>query len=77
VYGLVCAALPVLRRKEGGDIPLPRFRAPMGAGLAVIGMAVSLALATRINLREAITLGLTVGMATAYWLVTRSSSRSS
>jgi amino acid transporter len=77
VYGLVCAALPVLRRKEGGDILPPRFRAPMGAGLAVIGVAVSLALATRINLREAVTLGLTVGMATAYWLVTRSSSRSS
>jgi Na+-transporting NADH:ubiquinone oxidoreductase subunit NqrD len=43
----------------------------MGVGLAVIGIAVSLALATRINLREAITLGLTVAMATGYWLVSR------
>ena len=77
VYGLVCAALPVLRGKEGGDVPPPLFRAPMGVALAVIGIAVSLALATRINLREAVTLGLTVGMATAYWLVTRSSPRSS
>lgn len=71
VYGLVCAALPVLRRKEGGDIPPPLFRAPMGVGLAIIGIAFSLALATRINLREAVTLGLTVTMATGYWLVSR------
>ena len=71
VYGLVCAALPVLRRREGGDIPPPLFRAPMGVGLAIIGIAFSLALATRINLREAITLGLTVTMATAYWVVSR------
>jgi amino acid transporter len=77
VYGLVCAALPVLRSKEGGDVPPPLFRAPMGTGLAVIGVAVSLALATRINLREAVTLGITVGLATGYWLVTRSSSRHS
>ncbi len=75
VYGLVCAALPVLRRKEGGDVPPPLFRAPMGVGLAVIGVAVSLALATRINLREAVTLGMTVALATAYWLVTRASPR--
>lgn len=75
VYGLVCAALPVLRRKEGGDISPPLFRAPLGVGLAVIGVAVSLALATRINLREAVTLGLTVALATAYWLVTRSARR--
>jgi amino acid transporter len=71
VYGLVCAALPVLRRREGTDVPPPLFRAPLGAGLAVIGIAVSLALATRMNLREAITLGLTVALATAYWLVSR------
>jgi amino acid transporter len=67
VYGLVCAALPVLRRQEGSDVPPPLFRAPMGTGLAVIGVAVSLALATRIDLREAATLGLTVALATAYW----------
>ncbi len=77
VYGLVCAALPVLRRKEGGDIPPPLFRAPMGVGLAVIGVAVSLALATRINLREAVTLGITVALATGYWLITHSSRRHS
>ena len=71
VYGLVCAALPVLRRKEGGDVPPPLFRAPMGTALAVIGVCISLTLATRINLREAVTLGLTVTMATGYWLVSR------
>jgi amino acid transporter len=77
VYGLVCAALPILRSKEGGDVPPPLFRAPMGVGLAIIGVAISLTLATRINLREAVTLGLTVAMATGYWLVTRSFSRNS
>jgi Na+-transporting NADH:ubiquinone oxidoreductase subunit NqrD len=61
----------VLRRKEGGNIPPPLFRAPVGVGLAIVGIAFSLALATRINLREAVTLGLTVTMATAYWLVAR------
>lgn len=71
VYGLVCASLPVLRRKEGGDIPPALFRAPMGIALAIIGMGVSLALATRINLREAVTLGLTVTLATSYWVVSR------
>ncbi len=71
VYGLVCAALPVLRRKESTGVPAPLFRAPMGAGLAVIGVAVSLALATRMNLREAATLGSTVALATAYWFVSR------
>jgi APA family basic amino acid/polyamine antiporter len=75
VYGLVCAALPVLRRRESTDVPAPLFRAPMGAGLAVVGVAVSLALATRINLREAVTLGLTVALATAYWLVSRRQSQ--
>ena len=71
VYGLVCAALPVLRRKEGTDVPPPLFRAPLGGGLAILGIAVSLTLATRINLREAVTLGLTVAMATTYWFVSR------
>lgn len=71
VYGLVCAALPVLRKREGGDIPPPLFRAPMGIALATIGVGVSLALATRINLREAVTLGLTVTLATGYWFASR------
>jgi APA family basic amino acid/polyamine antiporter len=66
VYGLVCAALPVLRTR-GSAVPPPLFRAPMGTGLAAIGVGVSLLLATRINLREAATLGLTVFLATSYW----------
>jgi amino acid transporter len=72
VYGSVCAALPVLRRREMegvANIPAPLFRAPMGIALAGIGIAVSLALATRINLREAASLGLTVILATTYWFV--------
>ncbi len=74
VYGLVCAALPVLRRKEregSGEVAPALFRAPVGTGLAVIGIAVSLTLATRMNLREALTLTLTVGLATLYWIMSR------
>ena len=66
VYGLVCAALPVLRTR-GSAVPPPLFRAPMGKALAAIGVGVSLLLATRINLREVVTLGLTVFLATCYW----------
>jgi amino acid transporter len=72
VYGSVCAALPILRRKERDgavDVSPPLFRAPMGIALAAIGIAVSLALATRINSREAASLGFTVALATAYWFV--------
>jgi amino acid transporter len=66
VDGLVCAALPVLRTR-GSAVPPPLFRAPMGKALAAIGVGVSLLLASRINLREVVTLGLTVFLATCDW----------
>ena len=74
VYGSVCAALPVLRRRErdgSGEIAPALFRAPMGIGLAAVGIVVSVALATRMNLREAVSLTLTVALATLYWLMRR------
>lgn len=73
-YGLVCAALPVLRSKElrgDPDISPALFRAPLGVALAVIGIVASLILATRMNLREGVALTLTVASATAYWAATR------
>jgi amino acid transporter len=73
-YGLVCAALPVLRRQDklgAGAVAPPLFRAPLGNGLAVIAVAVSITLATRMNLREAVTMALTAGLATLYWFTIR------
>ena len=70
-YGLVCAALPVLRRKEArgvtGVAPA-RFRVPAGTVVAAVGIAGSLILATRMSGREAVTMALVVTLATAYWL---------
>ena len=73
-YGLVCASLPVFRRRDRlgiGDVPQPLFRAPVGNALAVISVFVAITLATRMNLREAVTLSLTVSLASIYWLVSR------
>src|SRR5688572_910425 len=73
-YGLVCAALPVFRRRDrlgSGGIPPALFRVPAGNGLAVISVLVSITLASRMNLREAATMTLTAALATAYWLVKR------
>jgi len=73
-YGLVCAALPVFRRKDRsgtGEVPPALFRAPMGNTLAAISVLVSLTLATRMNLREAVTLALTVALASLYWFMSR------
>jgi basic amino acid/polyamine antiporter, APA family len=75
-YGLVCAALPTLRRADRlnpGKVPPPLFRAPAGNALAVIGVLVSVILATRMNSREAITLGITASLATLYWFIRRRS----
>jgi len=75
-YGLVCAALPTLRRVDRvnpGRVPPPLFRAPMGNALAVISVFVSITLATRMNPREAVTLAVTTALATLYWFARRRS----
>ncbi len=75
VYGLVCAALPVLRHKESragvAGMGPARFRAPAGLALAVLSVAFSMLLATRMSWREALTLGVTVALASAHWLAVR------
>ena len=73
-YGLVCAALPVLRRRDKSEnpaVPPPLFWAPFGNVLALIAVAVSITLATRMNLREAGTMAFTVALATLYWFSSR------
>ncbi|MDQ3995548.1 MAG: APC family permease, partial [Gemmatimonadota bacterium] len=50
VYGLVCAALPVLRRQDArrsSGVGPALFRAPLGTALAAIGVAASVVLAAR------------------------------
>jgi len=72
VYGLVCAALPVLRNKEArGALGPALFRAPAGVALAVLSVAFSVLLATRMTMREGITLGITVALATLHFLTLR------
>jgi basic amino acid/polyamine antiporter, APA family len=72
VYGLVCASLPVFRRREAAGVSTPGvlpalFRLRGGKLLAGIGLLVSAALVTRVNSREAVTLGVTVTIACSHW----------
>jgi hypothetical protein len=74
-YGLVCAALPVLRLKDRlgvHDAGPARFRSPMGIFMAAVGVAASATLATRMNLREAVTMGIVIILASGYWLLRKS-----
>jgi Flp pilus assembly protein TadB len=47
------------------------FQAPMGTLMAAIGIAVAIVLATRMNLRESVTMAVVVAAATAHWWVRR------
>jgi APA family basic amino acid/polyamine antiporter len=70
-YGLVCAALPVLRRKESRGatgVTAAAFRVPAGTVVAALGIMGSLILATRMSAREAITMAVVVTLGTVYWL---------
>ena len=74
VYGSVCACLPVFRRRDrsGAAQEHPaRFRAPAGMLLAGIGLAASIVLAARMNMREAMSMALLIGIATVHWFAFR------
>lgn len=67
-YGVVCAALPVLRRK------LPdtgTFRLPAGPLLAWLGIAFAVVIASRMGRGELIALAITTAFAFANWLLVR------
>jgi amino acid transporter len=85
-YGVVCAALPVLRKKDGRggqgeqgeqgergeqEGGKAEFRVRGGVVLSVIGVLASLVLASRMNLRELIAMAVAVGLGTVYWMVTK------
>ena len=78
IYGGVCAALPVFRRRDRagrhqGEASTASFVAPWGTGLAVISVIVSVVLATQMSRREAIPLVVLVLLASlhAAWLSRR------
>jgi APA family basic amino acid/polyamine antiporter len=79
VYGLVCASLPVFRRRDlpGVEGVGPaRYRAPAGMALAVVGVAASVVLAARMNVREGVTMAVLVTLASVQWFVRRGRGRS-
>ncbi len=68
VYGISCAALPVLRSK------LPQqagFRLPGGVVFAILGFAFSLILVSHMGKAELVGLGITMLIAFANWLAIR------
>ena len=78
VYGLVCASLPVFRRRDAHASPEvgpARFRAPGGMALAALGVATAVVLAARMNTREAVTMAIVVALASIQWTIKRRSSR--
>ena len=67
-YAVVCAALIALRRKQ----PLAAgFRLPGGPVLAVLGIGITVALATQVDLSKSLILATTVGAALLNWLWAR------
>jgi len=78
-YGVVCAALIQLRRREkmqhaGEDGPA-LWRLPFGHVFAVLGMIFAGVLATRMTTREALLLGVTIAIALIHWLFVRNRQR--
>jgi len=67
-YGLVCAALPVFRRKQPGAA---MFRLPGGTFLAVLGVGICAVLITGVNLSGSLILLATALVAMLNWLLVR------
>lgn len=67
-YGLVCAALPVFRRKQPGAA---LFRLPGGIYFAVLGVGICLVLITGVNLSGSLILLATAAVALVNWLLVR------
>ncbi len=67
-YGVVCAAVIVLRRKQP---QAARFRLPLGPLWAVLGMLITVALAFQADLSKSLILAITVAVALINWLWAR------
>jgi basic amino acid/polyamine antiporter, APA family len=68
-YGLVCLAVPVLRRRA--DAPPARLVLPAGTPLALLGLGFSLVLATRMTGREVAILAVVAAIAAGNWALAR------
>ncbi|MFZ1050368.1 MAG: APC family permease [Candidatus Sulfotelmatobacter sp.] len=67
-YGVGCAALPILRRKQPEGA---MFRLPAGNFLAVLGVLLCAALVTRVDFGQALILIATIALASLNWSVVR------
>ena len=67
-YGVGCAALPILRRKQPEGA---MFRLPAGNFLAVLGVLLCAALVTRVDFGQSLILIATIALASLNWLVVR------
>jgi APA family basic amino acid/polyamine antiporter len=67
-YGLVCASLLALRRKQPA---VPAYRLPLGSIFAVIGIALMIVLFTRITREELAWILATGAVAFLNWIATR------
>ena len=72
VYGGVCAALIRLRKMS---LTARGFRLPAGIPLATVGIAMSLAVMTRLHWKESLVLAGTALCATAMWILARNRRR--
>jgi basic amino acid/polyamine antiporter, APA family len=73
VYGMSCAALPVLRNKLPGQ---PGFRLPGGVVFAILGFAFAMILVSRMGKAELVALATTIVIAFLNWLAIRVRSNS-
>jgi basic amino acid/polyamine antiporter, APA family len=67
-YGLVCAGLPVLRKKQPGAA---LFRLPAGSLFAVVGVLICLGLLTQIDFGKSLVLGVTFAIGLVNWMAVR------
>ena len=70
-YGVICAAVIALRRKQP---EAAKFRLPAGPVFAVLGIAVCVVLATQADLSQSKIVGVAVLAAIANWLWARRTS---
>lgn len=70
-YGLVCAALPLLRTRDGTPAAAPpaAFRLPGGPVFAVLGVLGLAVVATQVSGREALIMVIVMALATVHYLI--------
>ncbi len=76
-YGLVCAALPVLRARDGtpNAAPPAAFRLPGGLVYAILGVLGMAVVATQVSRGEAMVMAVVIALATVHYAVAVSGKR--